>query len=229
MRNPFSSIACLLLLCASLAHGNEVLTQFDADASMEVDNDEMLVVLSVNKDGPNAAQISQQVLAKLTAAVERSKQHADIERKTGQISTTPVWGPNGKTKLWNAHASLELTSTNLNALSRLASELTDVMQISHVSYRLSASKVALTEKKLLNDLASNFQRKAQDLTTAFGFSRHDIKSLNFSQQSQPMPIMGMAMASPRAMADGAAPVPIPQESGKTTLSLRMSAQMGLWP
>ena len=134
------------MLWLSLAHGAEVLTQFDTDASMEVDNDEMLVVLSVSKDGPNATQISQEVLAKLTGAVERSKQHADIERKTGQISTSPVWGPNGKTKQWSAQASLELTSTNLNALSRLASELTDVMQITHVSYRLSASKVALTEK-----------------------------------------------------------------------------------
>ena len=122
-----------------------------------------------------------------------------------------------------------MTSTNLNALSRLASELTDAIQISHVSYRLSASKVALTEKKLLNDLAANFQRKAQDLTTAFGFSRHDIKNLNFSQQNQNMPVMRMAMATPRAMADGAVPVAIPQESGKTTLSLRMSAQIGLWP
>ena len=229
MRYTFQSIVCLFVLCISLAHGAEVLTQFDADASMEVDNDEMLVVLSVSKDGPDATQISQEVLAKLTAAVERSKLHADIERRTGQISTTPVWGPNGKTKLWSAQASLELTSTNLNALSRLASELTDAMQISHVSYRLSASKVALTEKKLLNDLAANFQRKAQDLTTAFGFSRHDIKSLNFSQQNQNMPVMRMAMATPRAMADGAVPVPIPQESGKTTLSLRMSAQIGLWP
>jgi predicted secreted protein len=229
MRYTFQSIVCLFVLCISLAHGAEVLTQFDADASMEVDNDEMLVVLSVSEDGPNATQISQEVLAKLTAAVERSKLHADIERRTGQISTTPVWGPNGKTKLWSAQASLELTSTNLNALSRLASELTDAMQISHVSYRLSASKVALTGKKLLNDLAANFQRKAQDLTTAFGFSRHDIKSLNFSQQNQNMPVMRMAMATPRAMADGAVPVPIPQESGKTTLSLRMSAQIGLWP
>ena len=229
MRYTFLSIVCLFVLCISLAHGAEVLTQFDAEASMEVDNDEMLVVLSVSKDGPDATQISQEVLAKLTAAVERSKLHADIERRTGQISTTPVWGPNGKTKLWSAQASLELTSTNLNALSRLASELTDVMQINHVSYRVSASKVALTEKKLLSDLAANFQRKAQDLTSAFGFSRHEIKSLNFSQQSQPVQIMRMAMAAPRAMADGAAPVPIPQESGKTTLSLRMSAQIGLWP
>ena len=226
---PFPSIVCVFLLCVSLAHGAEVLTQFDADARMEVDNDEMLVVLSVSKDGPQASQITQEVLAKLTSAVERSKQHADIERKVGHISTSPVWGPNGKTKLWSAQAWLELTSTNLNALSQLASELTDVMQINHVSYRLSASKVALTEKKLLNDLAANFQRKAQDLTSAFGFSRHDIKSLNFSQQYQAMPLMRMAMATPRAMADSAAPVPIPQESGKTSLSLRMSAQIGLWP
>ena len=87
------------MLSVSLAHGGEVLTQFDADASMEVDNDEMLVVLSVSKDGSNATQISQEVLAKLSGAVERSKQHAEIGRKTGHISTTPVWQPNGKTKL----------------------------------------------------------------------------------------------------------------------------------
>ena len=53
----------------SLAHGAEVLTQFDTDASMEVDNDEMLVILSVSKDGSNATQISQEILAKLTSAV----------------------------------------------------------------------------------------------------------------------------------------------------------------
>ena len=46
MRYPFQSIVCLFVLCISLAHGAEVLTQFDAEASMEVDNDEMLVVLS---------------------------------------------------------------------------------------------------------------------------------------------------------------------------------------
>jgi predicted secreted protein len=189
----------------------------------------MLVVLSVSKDGSNATQISQEILAKLTSAVEHSKQHADIERKTGQISTTPVWGPNGKTKQWSAQAELQLVSTNLRALSQLASELTDVMQIIQVSYRLSAQQRALTEKKLLSTLAVNFQRKAHDLTDAFGFSRHEIKSLNFSQQNQSMPVARMALSSPRAMADGAAAVPIPQESGKTTISLQMSAHIGLWP
>jgi predicted secreted protein len=229
MRYTFQSIVCLFLLCVSLAHGAEVMTQFDTDASIEVDNDEMLVVLSVSKDGPNATQISQEVLAKLSGAVERSKLHADIERKTGQISTTPVWGPNGKTKQWSAQAQLQLVSTNLSALSLLASELTDVMQITHVSFNLSAQQRAATEKKLLSTLAVNFQRKAHDLTDAFGFSRHEIKSLNFSQQNQNIPVMRMAMATPRAMADGAGPVPIPHEGGKTTISLHMSAQISLWP
>jgi predicted secreted protein len=225
----FKSLVCSSLLGLSLAHGGEVLTQLDVDASMEVNNNEMSVVLSVSKDGPQPSLITQEVLEKLTAAVARCKPHADIERKVGQVSTTPVWGPNGKTSMWSAQASIELTSTNLNALSRLASELTDVMQIDHISYRLSSSRVADTERLLLKDLAANFDRKAKDLTTAFDFKRHEIKSLNFIQQSQPMPLMRMAMAVPRAMADGAAPVPIPQESGKTTLSLRMSAQIGLWP
>ena len=229
MSRYFRYLLCLSMLWLSLAHGAEVMTQFDTDASIEVDNDEMLVILSVSKDGNNAAQISQEVLAKLTSAVERSKKHADIERKTGQISTTPVWGPNGKTKQWSAQAQLQLVSTNLSALSLLASELTDVMQITHVSFSLSAQQRAATEKRLLSTLAVNFQRKAHDLTDAFGFSRHEIKSLNFSQQNQNIPVMRMAMATPRAMADGAGPVPIPHEGGKTTISLHMSAQISLWP
>ncbi len=69
MRRFFRSLLCLSVLWVSLAQGAEVLTQFDTDASMEVDNDEMLVVLSVSKDGPNATQISQEVLTKLTGAV----------------------------------------------------------------------------------------------------------------------------------------------------------------
>ena len=229
MSRYFRYLLCLSMLWLSLAHGAEVMTQFDTDASIEVDNDEMLVILSVSKDGSNATQISQEVLAKLTSAVERSKKHADIERKTGQISTTPVWGPNGKTKQWSAQAQLQLVSTNLSALSLLASELTDVMQITHVSFSLSAQQRAATEKKLLSTLAVNFQRNAHDLTDAFGFSRHEIKSLNFSQQNQNIPVMRMAMATPRAMADGAGPVPIPHEGGKTTISLHMSAQISLWP
>jgi len=229
MSRYFRYLLCLSMLWLSLAHGAEVMTQFDTDASIEVDNDEMLVILSVSKDGSNATQISQEVLAKLTSAVERSKKHADIERKTGQISTTPVWGPNGKTKQWSAQAQLQLVSTNLSALSLLASELTDVMQITHVSFSLSAQQRAATEKRLLSTLAVNFQRKAHDLTDAFGFSRHEIKSLNFSQQNQNIPVMRMAMATPRAMADGAGPVPIPHEGGKTTISLHMSAQISLWP
>ena len=229
MSRYFRYLLCLSMLWLSLAHGAEVMTQFDTDASIEVDNDEMLVILSVSKDGNNATQISQEVLAKLTSAVERSKKHADIERKTGQISTTPVWGPNGKTKQWSAQAQLQLVSTNLSALSLLASELTDVMQITHVSFSLSAQQRAATEKKLLSTLAVNFQRNAHDLTDAFGFSRHEIKSLNFSQQNQNIPVMRMAMATPRAMADGAGPVAIPHEGGKTTISLHMSAQISLWP
>lgn len=229
MPRYFRYLLCLSMLWLSLAHGAEVLTQFDTDASVEVDNDEMLVILSVSKDGNNATQISQEVLTKLTSAVERSKKHADIERKIGQISTTPAWGPNGKTKQWSAQAELQLVSTNLNALSMLASELTDVMQITHVSFSLSAQQRAVTEKKLLSTLAVNFQRKAHDLTDAFGFSRHEIKGLNFSQQNQNMPVMRMAMATPHAMADGAGPVPIPNDSGKTTISLHMCAQIGLWP
>ena len=58
MPRYFRYLLCLSMLWLPLAHGAEVLTQFDTDASIEVDNDEMLVILSVSKDGSNANQIS---------------------------------------------------------------------------------------------------------------------------------------------------------------------------
>ena len=43
MPRYFRYLLCLSMLWLPLAHGAEVLTQFDTDASIEVDNDEMLV------------------------------------------------------------------------------------------------------------------------------------------------------------------------------------------
>jgi predicted secreted protein len=79
-------------------------------------------------------------------------------------------------------------------------------------------------------MANNFKDKAISISKAFGFSGYQIKSLNFSPSPerlfpQPMPLMARSMS-----ADMAAPaIAVPNEGGKTTVSVGMQALIELLP
>jgi len=58
-------MACAATLPLS-AQTTPVSTLLDAQASVEVDNDELTVVLSITRDGPRPAALTQSVLGVLT-------------------------------------------------------------------------------------------------------------------------------------------------------------------
>lgn len=220
----------LLMLLSSpwaLAQSVPATTLLDAQASQEVDNDELWVSLSVSRDGTNPTEITHAVLAKLNAAVAQARKLDGVQLQVGNVHTSPVWGPKGKTNQWTAQAELSLVSTNTNALGQLASELTSLMQLNGVQFRLSKDKRLRVEKALLNDMAASFKDRASSIAVAFGFKTYRIQSLNFNpKQERPYP-MPMAMA--RSMATDAAAISIPNEGGKTAVSVGMQASIELLP
>lgn len=224
-------VLSLLLLCLSpwgLAQTAPATTQLDAHASQEVENDELAVSLSASRDGPSPSDITQAVLAKLNAAVAQARQVERVQIQVGNVQTTPVWGPKGKTGQWTARAELHLVSTNTQGLGRLASELTSLMQIDGMNFRLSKDKRLATEKALIKDMATNFKDRASSISQAFGFRNYSIKELNFAPRPErnfsPMP---RAMA--RSMAPDMAVMDIPNEAGKSTVSISMDASITLLP
>lgn len=220
----------LLMLLSSpwtAAQSMPAATLLDAQASQEVDNDELWVSLSVSRDGPNPADITQVVLAKLNAAVAQARKLDGVQLQVGNVHTTPVWGPKGKTNQWTAQAELSLVSTNTNALGQLAAELTSLMQLNGVQFRLSKDKRLQVEKALLKDMAANFKDRASSIVVAFGFKTYRIQSLNFNPRQErpfPMPMMARNMATPDAAA-----ISIPNEGGKTAVSVGMQANIELLP
>lgn len=213
----------------SLAQTTPATSQLDAHASQSVDNDELVVSMWVSREGPNTQDITRWVLNQLQAATAHAKRVDGVQLQIGQVSTTPVWDQQGKTANWSAQAELILVSKNTAALAPLSSELTRWMRIQSLQYRLSSEKRLVTEKALIQDMASNFQDKASSISQAFGFKGYTIKSLNFSPTPerpfpQPMPLM-------RSMkGDMAAPaIAVPQEGGKTTVSVGMQALIELQP
>jgi predicted secreted protein len=220
----------LLMLLSSpwaLAQSVPATTLLDAQASQEVENDELWVSLSVSRDGPNPTDITQAVLAKLNATVAQARKLDGVQLQVGNVHTSPVWGPKGKTNHWTAQAELSLVSTNTHALGQLASELSSLMQLQGVQFRLSKNKRLQIEQALLNDMAASFKDRASSIAVAFGFKTYRIQSLNFNpKQERPYP-MPMAMA--RSMATDAAAISIPNEGGKTTVSVGMQASIELLP
>ena len=227
MKRFVLAIACAVAL-PLWAQTQPVSTQLDAQASIEVDNDELTVVLSVTRDGPRPAALTQAVLGVLTKVTEQVKRVDGVQQQVGDVSAFPVWGPKGKTDQWSARASLVLVSKNLGALAALASELTADMQLSSVNFHLSKEKRSAVEKQLMGDLAAAVHSKSNAVAQAFAFKGYAIQSLNLSEQRQAvaMPLARMAMPMASAMADS---VPIPTQAGKSMVSLQAQATVLLKP
>jgi predicted secreted protein len=189
-----------------------------AQAAAEVENDEMTVYLSARKEGPNAKEISQSVLASVQRALAAARRTEGVTARLNNANTSPIWVNKGRLDNWTAYASLVLTSRNFAALSKLAADLTSDMQVERVTFALSRQERAQTEERLMTELAVNFREKADSATRAFGFKSYDIKSLSLSQNfgaiPQPYP-MAIARAAGAAADNGM--IPIPSEGGKTTV------------
>ena len=205
-----------------------VSTQLDAQASVEVDNDELTVVLSVTRDGSRPAALTQSVLGVLTKVTEQVKRVDGVQQQVGDVSTFPIWGPKVKTDQWSARASLVLVSKNLGTLAALASDLTADMQLSSVSFHLSKEKRIAVEKQLMGELAAAVHSKSSAVAQAFAFKGYAIQSLNLSEQRQAMAMPMARMASPMAsaMADS---VPIPTQAGKSMVTLQAQVTVLLQP
>ena len=220
----------LLMLLLSpwvLAQTEPATTLLDAHASQEVENDELWVSLVARRDGPNPTDMTQTVLATLNAAVAQARRVDGVQLQMGNVQTTPLWGPKGKTDQWTAQAELSLVSTNTHALAQLASALTHKMQLNGVQFRLSKDQRLRVEEALLKDMATNFKDRASNIALAFGFKSYRIQSLNFNpQHDRPYP---MRMAMNRSAAADATAISIPNEGGKSTVSVGMQASIALLP
>lgn len=227
MKRFVLAFACALAL-PLWAQTQPVSTQLDAQASIEVDNDELTVVMTITRDGPRPAALTQAVLGVLAKVTEQVKRVDGVQQQVGDVSAFPVWGPKGKTDQWSARGSLVLVSKNLGALAALASELTADMQLSGVNFHLSKEKRIAVEKQLMGDLAAAVHSKSNAVAQAFAFKGYAIQSLNLSEQRQAvaMPMARMAMPMASAMVDS---VPIPTQAGKSMVSLQAQVTVLLKP
>ena len=227
--------SCLrpVLLAAALCLAAPVLAgptlELNEQARASVSNDEMVIVMAAERDGPQVGPLNDAVLSQLNAAIAEAKKVDGVKARLGNVSTQPIYTRDGKQQGWKVRGEVVLESQRVSALGQLGGRLGERLQVSSVQFRLSTAKRRTQEQQLVTEAAQAFRAKAQQAAVAFGYRSYEMRALALQPGAVPgpRPIM-MARSSDVAMAAPAAP-PIPEESGESEVIVTVSGTVELMP
>jgi predicted secreted protein len=204
--------------------------QLDAMASATIANDEMVVVLAVDRDGQQLAPINEAVVSQLNTAIAEARRVEGVRARLGSLSTFPNVTREGKPNGWRVRGEVVLESRMLQQLSQLTGRLSEKMQLSSVTFRLSSERRRIEEDRLLSEAAKSFQTKATQAATAFGFKSYQIRDLSLRPGGnfQPRPVYMGRSAEAMPMA-ASAPTPVPTDGGESEVVVSVSGTVDLMP
>ena len=198
--------------------------ELQASARSELPNDEMVVQLAVERAGPAAEKLNDEVLNALNLALAKAKTVDGVKARLGSVTTQPDWGPQGKRVGWRVRGVVVLEGKDLKATGALAGELAADLQIAGVSFRLTEAARAREESRLLKEAAAAFNQRAKETAAAFGFGDFELRKLNVDHAA-PNPPRPMQMEMRAATM--AAPPAIPTDGGDATVTLSISGSVEL--
>ena len=117
-----------------------------------------------------------------------------------------------------------LESHDFAAASKLAGDISSVMQVGNVQFSLSPEAQRAAQQKLAGQAIASFREQAAANARAFGYSSYTVRDVNVGHQG--VPPRPMMMMSARAMsADAKAAPPMPLEGGTSTVTVNVSGSV----
>lgn len=197
-----------------------------ASASMEVPKDQLTIVFSTTREGPDAAQVQSQLKQALDAALAEARKAArpgQVEVQTGNFSLHPRYnakGPNG----WSGSAELVVEGKDMVAISQLAGRI-QTLTVARTGFGLSREAREQVDAEVTAQAIARFKARAAEVAKQFGFAGWALREVTVQgvdmPPMQPMPRIAMASAAP--MAEQALPV----EAGKATVGATVSGSVQL--
>ncbi|WP_404991734.1 SIMPL domain-containing protein [Cupriavidus pauculus] len=196
-----------------------------AQAVTEVPTDVVQLTLAAEQEGAEPSAISNALSSRTQAALAQAKRTAGVEAQSGGFTIHPNTDRNGKISTWRGRSEIILKSKDFGAVSKLAGELANQMQVQNIAFSLSREARLAAEKKLADQAVAAFRDKAQASTALFGFSSYTIREVSINESGGMVPPMPRMYAAKAMAADAGAPIPV--EGGKTqvTVSVNGSVQM----
>lgn len=216
-----------LLSLSAFAH-TEPLTYnriaFTEEASADVDNDLLVAVMYVEREGPRAEVLAGEVNRAVARAVDRAKQVPGVSVQTQSYRTTAVYHKSSISG-WRVNQSIRLESRDSQRLGDLIGELQDSLNVQSISYQVSEEQQRIHVERLVEQALQRFQQRAKDIAATLGKSTYRIVHVSVnSGTGSPVPMRADMMMRMEADARVAAPR---IEAGTQRLQVTVSAEIEL--
>ncbi|KAB0636519.1 DUF541 domain-containing protein [Burkholderia stagnalis] len=196
-----------------------------SQASAEVPQDIIHITLFYEQQAKDPGSLTSALNQRADAALAQAKGVSGVTAHTGAFSVYPSTDRDGKISAWRGRTEIVLESRDFAAASKLAGQLSNLMQIANVEFSLSPEAQRAAEQKLTTEAIKSFRVRADEAAKAFGYNSYAIRDVNVGggRNVQPYPRM-MAMAAP-AMDSAKMSAPIAVEGGKATVSVTVNGSV----
>ncbi len=180
---------------------------FSVQAQDEVENDQIVAILYLEKEGSNAGNLADDVNQGISWAIKKAKRVDSVKVQTQAYQTYPVHG-----KLfdrWRVRQTIRLESRNAAVLSDLVGLLQKQLAVQSLDVQLSAAARKAKVDKLLGETLARFRARAALLSRELNFGNYrivriDINTSERSPRLSPRKSRSLAMSgvSPPAIEKG---------------------------
>ncbi|HTH58666.1 MAG TPA: SIMPL domain-containing protein [Paraburkholderia sp.] len=215
--------------CAALAQSDAPpqpagVLSLSAQASTDVAQDVVTITLFYEQEASDPSSLTNTLNQRSDAALQRARGVNGVTARSGQFSVFPSTDRDGRISAWRGRTEVVLESHDFAAASKLAGDLSTVMQVGNVQFSLSPQAQRSAEQKLTREAIASFRDEAEAGARAFGYSSYTIREVNIGHSGvPPRPIM---MMSARAMsADTKMAAPLSLEGGTSTVTVNVSGSV----
>lgn len=190
--------------------------KLQAQASIEVPQDTVRIVLAAEVAGKTQTDVSQRLNSVVNDTLAQAKSETRVTARSGAYRVWPMNDQQGRISNWRGRAEIVIESTDFSVASGLAGALSDRMPVSGLNFYLSDKERAKHEAQLLEQAADAFSQRALAVARSFGFEAYDIREVSVGGSG------ARFESAPRMMsmaADKSAPVPIEAGTEQVTVSV----------
>jgi len=185
-------LTATLLALAGCAHAQEREAQldvvsFEAQASREVANDQLVAVLAVELHGPDPAALAQTANRRMAEALKVAAAVPAVRARSGNYQTFPRYDRNQRIESWQVSQELRLESADFAAATRLIGKLQETLVVRSMAVQLSTAARRAAEDALIREAIAAFHARAELVRSAMKASGYRVRTLNIGTSGGPPP------------------------------------------
>lgn len=214
------SIAAGPLFAAETNTYNRV--SYQVTEQKEVNNDETMVTMAVERDNPDATKLSDEINRAIKAANDTIHNYPNVKSSTSDYSIRPVYSRDKHLDHWHGVSSIVLVSQNFKDMAVLVQQLQKTLIIKSTRYSVSPERKDKIQTDMLEGALKKFNTQAKLISKNMGFKKYRLVNLNINNSGKPPRPIYAASRLSATSADVAAPT---FESGTTMIKVNISGMI----